>query len=114
MDPLNSNLVTKSQFVRCLSSFGISSLGKFNIKRPQVEALLNAYENVDEPSKIDWKRFENDIEAQVQCIGIANNNSTSDTKVCSSDNCNKVIENLKDLVNQRRLNCWPPFKDFDK
>lgn len=32
----------------------------------------------------------------------------------TSENYMKVIDHLKSQVDQRRIDCWPPFKDFDK
>ena len=106
MDPLNSNLVTKSQFVRCLSSLGVSSLGKFNISRAQIQALLDAYEHPEDTNKVNWKQFEYDVDA----VNVLKPKSLN----ISADDCQNAIENLRSLVNQRRLNIWPPFKDFDK
>jgi predicted DNA binding CopG/RHH family protein len=32
----------------------------------------------------------------------------------STDSYKSVIDHLKKVVEQRRLDCWPPFKDYDK
>lgn len=106
MDPLNAGVVTKSQFVRCLSSLGISSLGKFNIRRGEVAALLDAFTDPTDPEKVSWKRFEFEVETAV--------NGLTPKSTAESDECRAAVNNLKTLVDQRRLNCWGPFKDFDK
>ncbi len=37
-----------------------------------------------------------------------------DDELISGENYKTVIENLKKVVNQRRVDCWPPFRDYDK
>lgn len=37
-----------------------------------------------------------------------------DEELKSSENYKTVIDDIKQVVNQRRLDCWPPFKDYDK
>lgn len=61
MDPLNSGHVSKPQFIRCISSFGISSLGGFNISKAQTEVLCKRYQNSNN-NKINWKMFEDEVE----------------------------------------------------
>ena len=63
MDPLNSGLLTKSQFIRCLSSFDVSLIGSFNLNKVQTEALCNQYTSTTDKKKINWKKFEEDIES---------------------------------------------------
>lgn len=41
--------------------------------------------------------------------------SWDDEKLNSSEyNYKEAVEYVKNIVNQRRVNCWPPFRDFDK
>lgn len=40
--------------------------------------------------------------------------SWDDENLDSTENYKTVIEHLKEVVQQRRLDCWPPFKDYDK
>ena len=63
MDPLNSGTCSKAQFIRCLSYLGISSLGSFNINKVQTEALCKEYKQPNDPYKVNWKKFEEDIES---------------------------------------------------
>jgi hypothetical protein len=63
MDPLNSGLITKSQFIRCIASFGLSSLGQFPITKAQTEALCLQYKSASDPLKVNWKKFETDLES---------------------------------------------------
>ena len=63
MDPLNSGTVSKAQFIRCIASFGLSSLGAFNINKAQTEALCKEYIQPNDEKKCNWKRFEYDIES---------------------------------------------------
>ena len=63
MDPLNSGQVSKNQFIRCLSSFGISSIGSFNISQLQTEALCSYYKSQIDNTKVNWKKFEEDVES---------------------------------------------------
>lgn len=65
MDPLNSGLITKSQFIRCIASFGLSNLGQFPISKAQTEALCLQYKCASDPIKINWKNFETDLESGV-------------------------------------------------
>ena len=32
----------------------------------------------------------------------------------SSENYKQVIDRIKNVVNNRRIDCWPPFRDYDK
>jgi hypothetical protein len=66
MDPLNSGYVNRTQFIRCLSSFGVSSIGSFNISRVQVEALCAAYRSKQDSDKVNWRRFEEDVESGIE------------------------------------------------
>ncbi len=63
MDPLNSGAITKPQFIRCIASFGLSSIGSFNISKAQTEALCREYAQLNDRNKVNWKRFETDIES---------------------------------------------------
>ena len=94
MDPLNSNLVTKNQFVNCLSSF------EFNINRAQIQALFDAYEDQDDRNKVNWKQFEYDV-------------LKSKSLKISADNRQTFIENLRSWLNERLLNVWPFIKELD-
>ncbi|CAF0814337.1 unnamed protein product [Brachionus calyciflorus] len=133
MDPLNSGFVTKAQFIRCLSSFGLSSIGSFNITKSQTEALCREYINQSDPLKCSWKKFEEDVESVFTVKNLEKNpnilvpNSEiflmppagtvswkDDENLKTAENYNLVIDKLREIVNQRRIDCWPPFKDFDK
>ena len=133
MDPLNSGFVTKSQFVRCLSLMGLSSIGAFNVTKAQVEALCKQYINPNDALKVSWKEFEHDVESVFTLRNLEKDPNLlvpksnmflmpkpgtvswkDDENLNTSDNFNTVIDNLRQIVDQRRIDCWPPFKDFDK
>jgi Ca2+-binding EF-hand superfamily protein len=133
MDPLNSNFITKTQFVRCLSSFGLSSIGSFNINKVQMEALCKQYINPADPLKVNWKRFEEDVESVFTLRNLEKDPNLlvpsseiflmppagtvswkDDESLNTSESFNTVVDSLRQIVNQRRIDCWPPFKDFDK
>ena len=38
----------------------------------------------------------------------------NDENLEGTDNYKTIIDKLQKVVNQRRLDCWPPFKDYDK
>jgi hypothetical protein len=63
MDPLRSARISKSRFVRCLSFIGISSIGAVDLNRAQIKALCDRYEDEDDSLKVNWKRFESDIDS---------------------------------------------------
>lgn len=63
MDPLRSTRMTKSRFLRCLNSIGISSIDALNLNKAQLYALIKKYEDPIDTLKVDWKKFENDIES---------------------------------------------------
>ncbi len=63
MDPLRSSKMTKNRFLRCLNSIGISSIGDLNLNKAQLYALTMKYEDQNDKLKVDWKKFENDIES---------------------------------------------------
>lgn len=134
MDPLSSGYVSKSQFVRCISSLGLSSLGKFSINRAQTEALCHEYRSLTDSTKVNWKRFEQDVESVFTLNNLEKNPNlkvTSQEKYLmppagtmkwdeanenlnSSESFQKILDNLNTIIKQRRLDCWPPFRDFDK
>ena len=37
-----------------------------------------------------------------------------DDEKVSGENYKDIIERLSKVVSQRRLDCWPPFQDYDK
>lgn len=131
MDPLNSGSVSKSQFIRCISSFGVSSLGGFNITRAQTEVLCNRFKNQNN-EKINWKRFEEELESVFTVKNLERNPNLKvvspemflmppqgtaaweNENLESAQNYKTIIEDLKTVVQQRRLDCWPPFRDYDK
>ena len=132
LDPLNSGYVNKAQFVRCLSSFGVSSIGSFNITRVQTEALCNLYKSKVDPEKVNWKRFEEEVESVFTLKNLEKNPNTlvpptdmfvmpppgtvswDDEKLNSADNYKQAVDYVRNIVTQRRVDCWPPFRDFDK
>jgi Ca2+-binding EF-hand superfamily protein len=133
MDPLNSGFITKQQFIRCMSSFGCSSIGLFNITRVETEALCREYINPLDTRKVNWKRFEDDVESVFTVRHLEKNPNlfvapqnifvmppagtiswTEEKKLNSSENYRVILRNLKDVIDRRRLDVWPPFKDFDK
>jgi hypothetical protein len=63
MDPLRSGKMTKSRFLRCLSSIGISSIDALNFNKAQLHALTKKYEDSVDNLKVDWKKFETDVES---------------------------------------------------
>jgi hypothetical protein len=77
MDPLNSGYVSKNQFIRCLSSFGVSSIGSFNITKVQTEALCAHYRSKYESDKVHWKLFEEDVESGLLYFIITNLNQST-------------------------------------
>lgn len=132
MDPLNSGFITKTQFIRCASSLGCSSIGKFNITPAECEALCKQYINLMDTRKCAWKRFESDVESVFTVRELEKNPNlfvapqklfvmppagtiawNEDKKINSSENYRVILDNLKDVIERRRLDCWPPFKDFD-
>jgi len=131
-DPLNSGCITKTQFIRCLSSIGLSSLGALNLNKTQIAALCNEYKSSKDSNKIDWRRFEYDIESVFTLQNLEKNPTVrvaptnafvvppqgtvkwNEEQLETSDDYNKVISNINELVKKRRIDCWPPFKDFDK
>lgn len=113
MDPLNAGLVTKSQFVRCLSTLGMSSLGKFNITKAQVAALLDAFADTADENKVNWKRFEHEV-GRRSAVDLSSDELTRTNDAGLTEESRAAVANLKSMVDQRRLNCWGPFKDYDK
>lgn len=131
MDPLNSGTVSKDQFIRCIASFGLSSLGSFPINKSQTEALCREYIQSNDPLKCNWKKFESDLESvftlhelektpnarvaptDIFILPPPGTVAWEEEELDSAENYKTVIANLKKVVNARRLDCWPPFKDYD-
>jgi hypothetical protein len=40
--------------------------------------------------------------------------SWNDETLNSSDNYKEALKYVANIVDQRRIDCWPPFRDFDK
>ena len=133
MDPLNSGFITKPQFVRCMSSFGCSSIGLFNMSKAEMEALCREYVNPLDTRKVNWKKFENDVESVFTVRHLEKNPNlfvapqsmfvmppagtiswSEEKKLIASEHYKVILDQLKDVIERRRLDCWPPFKDFDK
>ena len=62
-DQLRSGSITKSQFRRCLSDFGLSTLGEHDLTDVQFEALATMYQDPKLCDKIMWHKFMWDIES---------------------------------------------------
>ncbi len=128
----NQGYVTKNQFIRCLSSFGISSIGTFHISKVQTEALCHEYKSIVDSDKVNWKKFEDDIESVFTLKHLEKNPtvlvppteiflmpppgtaSWNNESLNSAESYKNAVEYVRNIVNQRRIDCWPPFRDFDK
>lgn len=131
-DSLRSGSITKSQFKRCLSNLGLSALGKHKLSDPQFEILCQYYVNPNQPDKILWTKFMDDIESVFTQPNLEKNPTykvppqevfctpkpgTMDWSNASKDHAALVDETmvrLKARVQQRRLLAKPTFDDFDR
>ena len=62
-DPLRSGTITKSQFRRGLSDFGLSALGHHNLSEAQFEVICQQYTNLNTPDQIMWTQFMTDVDS---------------------------------------------------
>lgn len=53
--------MTVSQFRRALDALQISSLGRLWLVEPEVDALIALYKDSDDPNRVCWCTFEDDI-----------------------------------------------------
>lgn len=53
--------MTVSQFRRALNALQISSLGRLWLVEPEVDALIALYKDPDDPDRVCWRIFEDDI-----------------------------------------------------
>ena len=61
-DPLNSGRVTISQFRRGLDAIQVSSFGQFYLAEYEIDALVALYKDPNDPDRVCWRTFEDDID----------------------------------------------------
>ncbi len=61
-DGLRTGLMSISQFRRCLSTVGLSALGKHTLTDPQFEMIVCRYRDAKCTDKIRWMDFIQDVE----------------------------------------------------
>lgn len=131
MDPLRSGRMTKSQFLRCLCSIGISSIGALNLSKEQLQLLVDRYECSDDKLRVNWKKFESEIESvftlpelekdpnirvppselfEMPPSGTVDFKNANETQL---NDFNDAMSKWRRKIEQRRLDCWSPFRDFD-
>lgn len=54
--------MTVPQFRRALDTLQISSLGRLLLVEPEIAALIALYKDPDDPDRVCWRTFEDDID----------------------------------------------------
>ncbi|XP_050463997.1 uncharacterized protein LOC126858035 [Cataglyphis hispanica] len=131
---LNDGRITVSQFRRALDALQISSLGRLCLVEPEVDALIALYIDPDDPNRVCWRTFEDDInyvftvkgldklpnlrvESPPQEIADLSRRGTSNWQ-CEpksiKDLCEHVLQRVRQRVEERRILLKQFFKDYDK
>lgn len=131
-DHLRTGKMTRDRFKRCLSTLGLSSLGKHNLTDPQFEALAEYYSDPEDRSKVMWTRFETDVESVFTIPNLEKmptvqvppsyiyeipKPGTMDWRFASDEQrqrFNKIIGRLQAYVAERRAYIYPMFRSFDR
>ncbi|KAK2184430.1 hypothetical protein NP493_266g02009 [Ridgeia piscesae] len=131
-DQLRSGSITKTQFRRCLSDFGLSTLGEHDLTDVQFEALAQFYKDPKLPDKIMWHKFMWDIESVFTQPGLEKDPThqvppsemylvpkpgTMQWEFASDEHhklYNDTMTKWSERVKQRRVLVKPVFQDFDK
>ena len=67
-DVLNAGRVTVSQFRRGLDALQVSSLGHLYLAEPEIDALIALYKDPNDPDRVCWRTFKDDIDHGTQII----------------------------------------------
>ncbi|XP_024882174.1 uncharacterized protein LOC112461240, partial [Temnothorax curvispinosus] len=131
---LNVARVTVPQFRRALDALQISSLGRLWLLEPEVDALIALYKDPDDPDRVCWRMFEDDIdrvftvkrldklpslkvESPPQEIVELPRRGTSNWQ-CQPKNmrdfCEDILQRVRQRVEERRILLKQFFKDYDK
>ncbi|XP_071638327.1 uncharacterized protein [Temnothorax longispinosus] len=131
---LNVDRVTVPQFRRALDALQISSLGRLWLLEPEVDALIALYKDPDDPDRVCWRMFEDDIdrvftvkrldklpslkvESPPQEIVELPRRGTSNWQ-CQPKNmrdfCEDILQRVRQRVEERRILLKQFFKDYDK
>ncbi|EFN67507.1 hypothetical protein EAG_02894 [Camponotus floridanus] len=131
---LNDSKMTVSQFRRALDALQISSLGRLWLVEPEVDALIALYKDPDDPNRVCWRTFEDDInhvftvkgldklpnlrvESPPEEIAELSRRGTSNWQ-CEPksirDLCEDVLQRIRQRVEERRILLKQFFKDYDR
>ncbi|XP_018359818.1 PREDICTED: uncharacterized protein LOC108759052 isoform X1 [Trachymyrmex cornetzi] len=131
---LNVGRVTISQFRRALDALQISSLGRLWLIEPEIDALIALYRDLDDPDRVCWRVFEDDIdqvftvkgldklpnlkvESPPQDIAELPRKGVSNWQ-CQPKNirdlCEDIMQRVRQRVEERRIFLKQFFKDYDK
>ncbi|XP_036148032.1 uncharacterized protein LOC105829378 isoform X2 [Monomorium pharaonis] len=131
---LNSGRVTVQQFQRALDALQISSLGHLWLLEPEVDALIALYKDPDDPDRVCWRTFQDDID---QVFTVKKLDKSPNLKVESPpqeiaelprigtlnwqcqpksvrDLCEDILQRVRRRVEERRILLKQFFKDYDK
>ncbi|XP_018398309.1 PREDICTED: uncharacterized protein LOC108776253 [Cyphomyrmex costatus] len=131
---LNVGRVTISEFRRSLDALQISSLGHLWLIEPEIDALIELYKDPDDPDRICWRIFQDDIDEVFTVKGLDKlpnlkvesppqeivelpRKGTSNWQ-CQPKNirdfCEDILQRVKQRVEERRILLKQFFKDYDK
>ncbi|EGI71118.1 hypothetical protein G5I_00054 [Acromyrmex echinatior] len=130
---LNVGRVTVSQFRRALNALQISSLGRLWLIEPEIDALIALYRDPDDPDRVCWRIFEDDIDQVFTVKGL---DKLPTLKVelpqdiaelprkgvlnwqCQPKNirelCEDIMKRVRQRVEEKRILFKQYFKDYDK
>lgn len=131
-DPLRLGTITKSRFIRVLSSLGLTGLDGLPLNIKQFQLLIDQYQHPTEKDLVLWKQFEIDlesvftlsdldkkssIEVSPQSIYEMVNPGTADLQQINPFNkqeFEQTINNWKSSCQQRRIEILQTFQQFDR
>lgn len=131
-DKLRCGYVTQSQFVRCLTSSGVSRQHLHDLTPKQLEVLLAHYSSPNDPSMINWVRFVEDVDSvftlpqlekhplvrvMPQETFVQPKPGTADWSSATAEmreNYETSMATLRRKVQERRMLLLPDFVAFDK
>ncbi|XP_046829104.1 uncharacterized protein LOC124428730 [Vespa crabro] len=133
-DPLNDGRITVSQFRRGLDALQVSSLGRLYIAETNIYALITFYKDPNDPDRVCWKTFEDDINQvftvkeleklptlkvvsppkEIEELGKRGATDWQCEKKSIRELCEDTLQKVRHRVEERRILLKQFFKNYDK
>ncbi|XP_055384980.1 uncharacterized protein LOC129614415 [Condylostylus longicornis] len=126
-DILRTGKVTSNQFVRALDSLGISGLHRLFLQQEEIDMIVQAFTDLAQSDMVNWKSFEygiNNVSSKNHLLDVKKpfhivtkekqDNLESGYQDKNKDLSEEANYKIKKKIENRRIDLYTFFKDFDK